>query len=85
VGVRRRPIPNVDATPTPIRRREPRAGAAAMASEQPLTPAEINTLVTRAVEAKANAYAPYSKFRVGAAVLLDDGTIVQGAPRRGQP
>jgi len=56
-----------------------------MANEQPLTPAEINTLVTRAVEAKANAYAPYSKFRVGAAVLLDDGTIVQGAPRHGQP
>lgn len=55
-----------------------------MANEQPLTPAEINTLVTRAVEAKANAYAPYSKFRVGAAVLLDDGTVVQGAPHHGQ-
>jgi cytidine deaminase len=31
-----------------------------------------------ALEAAANAYAPYSKFRVGAALLLDDGSVVTG-------
>jgi len=36
------------------------------------------TLVARAVQAKARAYAPYSRFRVGAAVLAEDGTIVTG-------
>ena len=31
-----------------------------------------------AIEAKKNAYAPYSKFKVGAAILLENGTIVTG-------
>lgn len=35
-------------------------------------------LVDKAVEIAKNAYAPYSKFRVGAAVLLSDNTIVAG-------
>ncbi len=35
-------------------------------------------LVARAVEAKKQAYAPYSNFRVGAAVLMDDGSIFEG-------
>ncbi|SDM99821.1 cytidine deaminase [Siphonobacter aquaeclarae] len=33
------------------------------------------TLLERAREATYQAYAPYSRFHVGAAVLLDDGTI----------
>ena len=37
------------------------------------------TLAEAAVEATAQAYAPYSKFNVGAAVLFDDGVIVKGA------
>ena len=37
------------------------------------------TLLLKAKEAAKNAYAPYSKFRVGAAVLLADGTIVIGS------
>ncbi|HKP59341.1 MAG TPA: cytidine deaminase [Polyangiales bacterium] len=31
-----------------------------------------------AAQAQARAYAPYSKFRVGAALLTDDGRIVSG-------
>jgi cytidine deaminase len=36
-------------------------------------------LVARALEARARAYAPYSSYQVGAAVLGDDGVIYQGA------
>lgn len=36
-------------------------------------------LVNAAIKAAANAYAPYSNFHVGAALLLDDGSIVTGA------
>jgi cytidine deaminase len=35
-------------------------------------------LVDIAVQSAENAYAPYSHFRVGAAVLLSDGTVVRG-------
>ena len=37
------------------------------------------TLLLKAKEAAKNAYAPYSKFRVGAAVRLANGTIVIGS------
>ena len=36
-------------------------------------------LVKAAIKAAANAYAPYSNFHVGAALLLHDGSIVTGA------
>lgn len=36
-------------------------------------------LVQEAAEARARAYAPYSRFRVGAAALAGDGTIYTGA------
>ncbi len=40
---------------------------------------EGQLLVIKAIEAAKNlAYAPYSKFRVGAALLLDNGIMVQG-------
>ena len=36
-------------------------------------------LIQKAIEIRKKAYAPYSKFRVGAAVLLDNGEIVVGS------
>lgn len=35
-------------------------------------------LLREATLAKVNSYSPYSNFRVGAAILLKDGTIVRG-------
>jgi cytidine deaminase len=43
-----------------------------------LAPAQIADLQQRAIAVAEHAYAPYSKFRVGAALLLTDGTIVTG-------
>ena len=40
---------------------------------------EIQTLMNQAIETRKNAYATYSKFRVGAAILLDNGKIVLGS------
>ena len=42
-------------------------------------PAEIQDLMNQAVEIRKKAYAPYSQFRVGAALLLDNGKIVLGS------
>ena len=39
---------------------------------------EDQMLMNKAIEARGNAYAPYSKFHVGAALLLDNGEIVMG-------
>lgn len=36
-------------------------------------------LVETAMEATDNSYSPYSKFRVGAAVKLDNGMVIKGA------
>ncbi|MFA7445791.1 MAG: cytidine deaminase [Flavobacteriaceae bacterium] len=38
----------------------------------------IHNLMLQAIEIRKQAYAPYSKFRVGAAVLLDNGKVVLG-------
>lgn len=35
-------------------------------------------LMLKAIEIRKQAYAPYSKFRVGAAILLDNGQVVTG-------
>ncbi len=45
----------------------------------PLDAPLIETLTATATEAAARAYAPYSRFHVGAALLFDDGAIVSGA------
>ncbi|HEU4790269.1 MAG TPA: cytidine deaminase [Flavobacterium sp.] len=36
-------------------------------------------LMLKAIEVRKAAYAPYSKFRVGAAILLDNGEIIVGS------
>jgi cytidine deaminase len=41
--------------------------------------AESKYLIHKAKEASMHAYAPYSKFFVGASLILDDGTLVIGA------
>lgn len=43
----------------------------------------MKTLLNHAIEASKNAYCPYSKFQVGAAVELSDGTIVTGCNQEG--
>lgn len=43
-----------------------------------LTSETLSCLQSAAELAAENAYAPYSKFRVGAALLFEDGTIVTG-------
>jgi len=40
--------------------------------------AKENELLLKAIEARMNAYAPYSEFKVGASVLMDDGAICIG-------
>ncbi|KAF9164229.1 hypothetical protein DFQ26_001657 [Actinomortierella ambigua] len=44
----------------------------------PLTEDQIEELITKALDARTYSYSPYSKFRVGAALLTQDGKIFQG-------
>jgi cytidine deaminase len=54
------------------------ATATATATLAPLAPAVAQDLVARALAARARAYAPYSRFLVGAALLCADGTVIEG-------
>ncbi|MDO5972164.1 cytidine deaminase [Flavivirga aquimarina] len=42
-------------------------------------PKEVILLMQKAIEARDKAYAPYSNFSVGAALLLDNGKIITGS------
>lgn len=42
-------------------------------------PKDIISLMQKAIEVREKAYAPYSKFKVGAALLLDNKEIVTGS------
>ncbi|EFZ00512.2 Cytidine deaminase, homotetrameric [Metarhizium robertsii ARSEF 23] len=55
------------------------ASIAATCEAHALTPEQFAALRSQASAAKAAAYCPYSKFRVGAAVLGDDGSVTTGA------
>lgn len=48
------------------------------AALNPLSPSDLEQLRKLAESAAENSYSPYSHFRVGAALLLEDGTIVTG-------
>jgi cytidine deaminase len=39
---------------------------------------DYSELILKAIEARESAYVPYSNFKVGAAVLTDDGSIFTG-------
>ncbi|MBL4935164.1 cytidine deaminase [Clostridium sp. YIM B02515] len=39
---------------------------------------EYKDLISKALEAREKAYVPYSNFKVGAAILVEDGTIYSG-------
>jgi cytidine deaminase len=41
-------------------------------------PTEVAALMDQAIEARQKAYAPYSKFSVGAALLLDNNEVITG-------
>ena len=41
-------------------------------------PIDVQDLMAKAIKVRKNAYAPYSKFRVGVAILLDNGEVVLG-------
>ncbi|MGK4569373.1 cytidine deaminase [Flavobacterium sp. 3HN19-14] len=45
----------------------------------PELPEDIQSLMNEAIAIRKNAYAPYSKFRVGVALLLDNGKVVLGS------
>ena len=38
----------------------------------------IEDLISMAADARKNAYVPYSNFRVGAALVMDDGSVYTG-------
>jgi len=43
------------------------------------TPEDVQKLMGNAAEARLEAYAPYSKFSVGVALLLDNGEVIIGS------
>src|ERR1700723_680719 len=56
----------------------PAANPPSNLTASPLTQSQITDLQQRATEVADHAYAPYSHFRVGAALLPADGNIVTG-------
>lgn len=42
-------------------------------------PKDVQDLMKESFEARENSYSPYSKFRVGAAILLDNGEVISGS------
>tara|TARA_B100000929_G_scaffold286455_1_gene271606 strand:- start:325 stop:807 length:483 start_codon:yes stop_codon:yes gene_type:complete len=43
------------------------------------TPEDVQDLMKQAIGVRENAYAPYSKFKVGAAILLEENRVVVGS------
>jgi cytidine deaminase len=48
-------------------------------SDPGIDPSSVDDLIRRAWDARERAYAPYSRFLVGAAILVGDGTVFTGS------
>lgn len=57
---------------------EPEGPVGSVDSVDPVDPVDWAALQQSATEAMQHAYAPYSRYRVGAAALVDDGRVVAG-------
>lgn len=55
-----------------------RADLSIFDSEEEL-PGDVQNLVEKAISIRDKAYSPYSRFQVGAAILLDNGEVVLGS------
>ena len=62
----------------PLNPNEGRSGLSETDRTPALDPETARTLLDRAREARRNAYAPYSEFPVGAALLARDGRVFTG-------
>eukprot|EP00743_Colponemidia_sp_Colp-15_P001548 GILK01001690.1.p1 GENE.GILK01001690.1~~GILK01001690.1.p1 ORF type:complete len:159 (-),score=24.44 GILK01001690.1:1078-1512(-) len=49
-----------------------------MSQNLQLSPEDTERLIDATFEAQKRAYCPYSKFRVGAALIAEDGTLLSG-------
>jgi cytidine deaminase len=49
-----------------------------MLSTDSISKQKIEDLISKAIEMKERAYCPYSKFRVGCAILAKDGRVFTG-------
>jgi cytidine deaminase len=50
----------------------------AKSTSEILTLQELNNLIDLSIQAKEHSYSPYSKFRVGCALITPDGKFIQG-------
>jgi cytidine deaminase len=56
-----------------------RPGKLSQEARATFRPMDWEPLIAAATAARANSYSPYSRFPVGAALLMDDGSIFAGA------
>lgn len=60
------------------KKERPGTGISSFLVREDNDPMNQQQLVERARQVKENAYSPYSNFRVGAALLMKDGTVIDG-------